>query len=190
MIESILNARGYSFSKKTVVKAIIAILTVALAVGLPQIYHLAIGGNSGIKFLPMYLPVLLGACLLGSGWGFVVGVLSPVVSYLITTAAGTPMPALARLPFMAFELAVFAVVAGAFSKLIMKNALYSFLAVIAAELVGRAAFLAAVAIFEAVTPLTVSLVWSQILTGLPGLAINAVVVPLVAILVKTVAGND
>ncbi len=190
MLETVLKSKGYSFTKKTVVKAIIAALTVVLAVGLPQICHIVIGGNSGIKFLPMYLPVLIGACILGSGWGLAVGVLSPVVSYVITTAAGSPMPALARLPFMAFELAVFAVVAGAFSKLIMKNALFAFVAVISAEIVGRAAFLAAVAIFESVTPLSVSLVWSQILTGWVGLALNAVIVPIVVILVRAAVNDD
>lgn len=190
MIESILTSKKFGLSQKVIVKAIIAVLTIVAAVGLPQICHLAIGGNSGIRFLPMYLPVLMGALLLGSGWGVVIGVLSPVISYLITTAAGTPMPALARLPFMAFELAVFAVVAGAFSKLVMKNGLFAFVAVIVAEIVGRAAFVAAVAIFGKATPLSVSLVWSQIKIGWVGLVVNAVIVPLCAILVKTVCGGN
>jgi hypothetical protein len=60
----------------------------------------------------MYLPVLLGGCLLGWRWALAVGVLSPVVSFLITSLAGAPMPALPRLPFMMAELAVFALVSG------------------------------------------------------------------------------
>ena len=165
---------------------------IALAVILPQIVHLALGQPGGVQLLPMYLPVLVGGCLLGSKWAIVVGALSPVVSFTITSMIGEAMPALPRLPFMAAELAVFAVVSGLFSKKIYENGLWAFPAVILAQLAGRAVFLGLVAIFQSVVPFTVPMIWSQILTGWAGLAIQAVLVPLLiiglrAILVK---GND
>lgn len=63
--------------------------------------------------------------------------LSPVVSFLITSAFGNPMPALARLPFMVAELAVFAAVSGMFSEKIVKNAWLAFPAVLLAQVAGR-----------------------------------------------------
>ena len=68
----------------------------------------------------MYYPVLLAGGLLGIKWGLGIGILSPLVSFAITLIFHQPMPMLERLPFMMIELSVFAVVAGAFSKLIFK----------------------------------------------------------------------
>lgn len=184
MIESVLTRKQVSLRVKITVKTLISASLIVLAVILPQLFHFAFGAQSGIKFLPMYLPVILGGCLLGIKWGVAVGALSPLVSFLITSAAGNPMPALARLPFMAAELVVFAAVAGAFSKKIAKNALWAFPAVISAQIVGRAAFLGSVAIFQSLVPFTPALIWSQIVTGITGLALQAVFAPLIVIALK------
>ncbi len=184
MIESVLTSRQVSLRVKITVKTLISVGLIALAVVLPQLFHFAFGAQSGVKFLPMYLPVLIGGCLLGAKWGLAVGALSPLVSFLITSAAGNPMPALARLPFMMAELVVFAAVSGAFSEKIAKNALWAFPAVISAQITGRAAFLALVAIFQSVTPFTPSMIWSQILSGGTGLILQAIAVPLIVIALK------
>ena len=162
----------------------------ALAVALPQLVHLALGQPGGVQFLPMYLPVLIGGCLLGARWAVAVGALSPVVSFLLTSLAGNPMPALPRLPFMIAELTVFALVAGLFSKKIAQNGLWAFPAVIAAQIAGRAVFLGAVALLQGAAPFTVPMIWSQLLAGLPGLAIQAVLVPLVIIALRAVLVRD
>lgn len=192
MLESVLIHRKATVKNKITVKTLTSVGLIALAVILPQIVHLALGQPGGVQLLPMYLPVLVGGCLLGSKWAIVVGALSPVVSFTITSMIGEAMPALPRLPFMAAELAVFAVVSGLFSKKIYENGLWAFPAVILAQLAGRAVFLGLVAIFQNIAPFTVPMIWSQILTGWVGLAIQAVLVPLLiiglrAILVK---GND
>lgn len=192
MLENVLAGRKVTAKNKITVKTMTCVGLIALAVILPQIVHLALGQPGGVQLLPMYLPVLIGGCLLGSRWAIVVGALSPVVSFAITSMIGEAMPALPRLPFMVAELAVFAAVSGLFSKKIYENGLWAFPAVILAQLAGRAVFLGLVAIFQNITPFTVSMIWSQILTGWVGLAIQAVLVPLLiiglrAILVK---GND
>lgn len=184
MIESILVKKGVSLKTKMTVKALISLGIVALAVVLPQIAHIAVGTQSGVKWLPMYLPVLLGGCLLGVRWGALLGVASPLVSFLITSALGNPMPAAARLPFMMLELAVFALVAGLFAKPISRNAFFAFPAVVLAELCGRGIFLLAVYLFGASTPFTVPMIFGQIVTGIPGLVLNAVIVPAVVLCVK------
>lgn len=184
MIENALRSRQVSFKLGITVKALISAGIVALAVLLPQLAHLALGEQAGMRFLPMYLPVLLGGCLLGWQWGLGIGLLSPLVSYLITAAAGSPMPALARLPFMMAELAVFAVVCGVFSDKIARNDLMAFPAVLLAQLGGRSVFLLSAAAFSGVSPLNAAMVWGQIQTGFAGLLIQAVLAPVIIIGLK------
>lgn len=184
MIENALRSRQVSFKLGITVKALISAGIVALAVLLPQLAHLALGEQAGMRFLPMYLPVLLGGCLLGWQWGLGIGLLSSLVSYLITAAAGAPMPALARLPFMMAELAVFAVVCGVFSDKIARNGLMAFPAVLLAQLGGRSVFLLSAAAFSGVSPLNAAMVWSQIQTGFAGLLIQAVLAPVIIIGLK------
>lgn len=177
MIESVLVRRNVALRVKVTVKMLVSLAVVALAVLLPQLVHLAAGAQGGVQWLPMYLPVLLGGCLLGWQWGLGVGVLSPVVSFAVTTLAGDPMPAAARLPYMMAELAVFAAVSGLFSNKIVRNGWMAFPAVLLAQVAGRLTFLALAAVFQAVSPLTAAAVWSQIQTGLLGMVAQAVVVP-------------
>lgn len=181
MLENALSIRNYSYGRKITCKALVSIGLIALSVILPQLLHIALGSAGGVKWLPMYLPVLIGGCLLGAKWGFAVGAASPVVSFLITSAMGNPMPAAARLPFMMAELAVFAVVSGLFTNKIAQNGLWAFAAVISAQLSGRLAFLGLVALFQEVSELKPDMIWQQILTGLVGLGVQAVIAPVIVI---------
>ncbi len=190
MLENILVQSNATVKSKITVKTLTSVGLIALAVILPQIVHLALGQPGGVQLLPMYLSVLIGGCLLGWRWAIVVGALSPVVSFAITSLFGEAMPALPRLPFMVAELAVFAVVSGLFSKKIYENGLWAFPAVILAQLSGRAVFLGLVAIFQSVAPFTVEMIWSQILTGWVGLAIQAVLVPLLIIGIRAIVVKD
>lgn len=184
MIESILTAKNLKTGVKITVKTLIAAGIVALAVILPQIVHLFAGAQGGVQWLPMYLPVLFGGCLLGAGWGVGAALLAPVVSFLATSAAGNAMPAAERLPYMMAELAVFAAVSGAFSWLIVKNAWAAFPAVLLAQVSGRLTFLTVAAVFQSVSPLSAAAVWTQIQTGLIGLVLQAVLVPVIVIALR------
>lgn len=190
MLENALTQRNAAVKSKITVKTLTSIGLIALAVILPQIVHLALGQPGGVQLLPMYLPVLIGGCLLGPGWAILVGALSPVASFAITSLFGEAMPALPRLPFMVAELVVFAFVAGLFSKKIYENGLWAFPAVILAQLVGRAVFLGLVAIFQGVAPFTIPMIWSQILIGWVGLAIQAVLVPMLIIGLRAILKKD
>ena len=181
MFENALTLRNVSDGTKITLKTLVSVFIIALAVALPQVVHMVLGQPGGVKWLPMYLPVLIGGCLLGTKWGFAVGVLSPLVSFLITSAMGSPMPMAARLPFMMLELAVFAIVSGLFTKKIFENGLWAFPAVILAQLCGRGIFLGAVAATESLTSFTAKMIWGQIQTGFIGLAVQAVIVPVIII---------
>ena len=138
MLENVLARRNASLKIRITVKSLVSVGIVALAVLLPQFVHLVLGQAGGMQWLPMYLPVLLGGCLLGTWWGLGVGIASPLVSFAITSAMGNAMPAAARLPFMAAELAVFAAVSGLFSRKISENGWMAFPAVLLAAVCGRA----------------------------------------------------
>ncbi len=178
MIESVLKAKRASAGVKFTVKTLLSAGIVLLAVVLPQLVHLLAGARGGMQWLPMYLPVLLGGCLLGWRWGLGVGILSPAVSFCITSLAGNAMPAAARLPYMAAELAVFAAVSGLFSKKIAENGWMAFPAVLLASVGGRAFFLLLAFLLQGVSSLTAAAVWQQIQMGLLGLVLQAVLVPL------------
>lgn len=186
MLENVLTKQNATTRKKLTLNAVLSVGLIALAVVLPQIVHIALGQPGGVQLLPMYLPVLIGGCLLGWKWALAVGVLSPVVSFVFTSLMGNPMPALPRLPFMMAELAVFALVSGLFSKKIYENGLWAFPAVILAQLAGRAVFLGLVAIFQSVAPFSVEMIWGQICAGWPGLLIQAIVVPLLIIAIRAI----
>lgn len=186
MLENVLTKNNAASKTKITCKTLVSIGLIALAVVLPQLVHLALGQPGGVQLLPMYLPVLIGGCLLGWRWAMFVGVLSPLASFALTSLMGNPMPVLARLPFMMAELAVFAVVSGLFSNKIYKNGLWAFPAVLAAQLAGRAFFLGLAFIFQSVAPFTAEMIWSQILAGWLGLAIQLIAVPLIVIGIRAI----
>ena len=178
MLEQVMRDRSCSLKIKLTVKGLVSFGLIVLAVLLPQLVHLTLGQAGGVRWLPMYLPVLLGGCLLGVRWGMGVGVLSPVVSFALTSLWGDPMPAAARLPFMMAELCVFTAVSGIFSERIAKNGRMAFPAVLLGAVAGRAFFLLLAVLFQSVAPFTVEAVLSQIETGLSGLVLQAAMVPL------------
>ena len=194
MIENVLKSRGMTFRKRIAVKTLISALLAFSAVMLPQLVHIALGQSGGAMLMPMYLPILIGGCLLGTNWGVAVGMISPVISFVLTLAAGTPMPTAERLPFMMAELAVFAVVSGLFADRISKNGLWSVPAVVLAQLCGRGVFMGlafAVQNYSAISP---QMVWSQIQTGFAGLALQIVAVPVIIVALRKMLikenGND
>lgn len=184
MIESVLTLKQVTYKKKITIKSLISIGIVAIAVALPMLVHLFAGNSGGVKWLPMYLPILIGGCLLGAKWGSAIAIFSPIVSYFITLMTGTPMPSLERLPFMVAELVVFAVTCGVFSKKIMKNSLIVIPAVLIAEILGRSVLMLLAVIFNKYTSFTPEIIWGQIKTGLLALGLQAILVPLIVIGLK------
>lgn len=184
MLESVLTQKQVSLKNKITIKSLVSVAIVALAVGLPQLVHMFAGSSGGAQWLPMYLPVLLGGCLLGTWWGLGIGIASPIVSFVITLIAGNPMPALARLPYMVVELAVFASVSGAFSKGIMKNDWLAFPAVLLAAVAGRSVFLLLALIFQSVSSVTFAMARAQVELGLLAVLLQAVIVPTLVIVLK------
>ena len=190
MFENALTLRNVTAGRKFTYKTLVSAGLIALAVILPQLVHAALGQPGGVQWLPMYLPVLIGGCLLGTKWGLAIGILSPVVSFSITSLAGNAMPAAARLPFMMLELAVFAAVSGLFTNKIAQNGLWAFPAVISAQVAGRFVFLGAVFVCQSFVPFTIEMIWGQIVAGLIGLAVQAVLAPVIMIGLRSLLIKD
>lgn len=188
MVQSLIEAKSLAKSKVVPVKLAISAFVVALAVALPQIFHLIVGKPAGVKFLPMYIPVLIGGCLLGPAFGILVGLLSPITSFIITSLVSSPMPALERLPLMMVELSVLAFVSGLFSKKIVSNGLYAFIASISSFIACRAVYLGLVAIFGKYLNNNVGAAINQIKAGYPGAIVLVLAVPILILILKKIAG--
>ena len=148
-------------------------LLTAMAVVLPMALHSI--PKAGNIFLPMHLPVLLCGLLCGLQYGLVCGVLAPLASNLVSG-----MPAMAYLPSMLFELAVYGAAAGAFAKIVRtKNgAAHVYLALISAMLAGRIVYgLANALVFQAGKYSLQVWLTSAFVTALPGIAIQLALIP-------------
>ena len=190
MIERAMKRSGASAAKITTVKSAVALSVILAALILPQIVHAAAGASGGAEWLPMYIPVIIGGAVLGFKWGLAVGVLSPIVSYLITSAAGAPMPALLRLPYMIVELGIFAAVSGTFSEATLKRKSLALVAVVIAFVLGRGAFLLTAYLFENVSVLSFSMAFSQVKAGIPGVILQLFLAPAVIALIASALSSE
>lgn len=170
-----MNAIQERYSVKA--KTVITVITVALAVILPQILHLAAGKALGEIWLPMHLPVILAGIIAGPVVGAVAGTLSPVVSFLISG-----MPSAVLLPFMAIELFGYGFSAG----LISKTKIPTVLQVLSVQVIGRLIRAAAIliAVFGFNYSLNPMMILTSIKTGICGIVLQLVVIPLALYAIK------
>lgn len=167
-----------SFSTKSRRLACAALL-IAVGLLLPPLFHLAGGQAAGSVLLPMHLPVLLAGLLFGPATGAAVGGLTPLLSFLLSG-----MPPLAKLPFLLLELTVYGSVSGvccARGKLPVPAGLL--LAQISGRLVHAAGLWAAGRLLSLPVSGPAS-VWTALVTGAPGVAVQWLVLPLLVHILK------
>ncbi|MCT4563496.1 MAG: ECF transporter S component [Maledivibacter sp.] len=85
---------------------IMASFFLALGLIIPYFFHIL--GMAGIIFLPMHIPVLLCGFILGSRYGLIVGLITPLLSSVLTGMPPVYPVAIA----MAFELATYGFISG------------------------------------------------------------------------------
>jgi hypothetical protein len=152
-------------------------LFIALGILLPMLFH---GAGLGRVFLPMHIPVLLAGFFAGWPTGLLVGMVTPMLSALLT---GMPplMPPTAQM--MVWELGAYGMLAGlAYRRWRLGVYPSLLLAMVGGRLVyGLLGFallpLLGLTRIPVLFPLTAGLI-----TGLPGLAVQLVVVPAVVYL--------
>lgn len=154
-------------------RMILASLCLALGVVLPVAFHSV--ANAGSIFLPMHIPVLLCGLICGWPYGLACGVLTPILSSLITG-----MPPMAYVPSMVCELAVYGLVSGLVFKYAKsgKQIVDIYIALISAMLLGRVTFGVLNALIFRAGEYSLA-VWSTaaFVTALPGIVIQLIVIP-------------
>ncbi|MBC8591326.1 ECF transporter S component [Wansuia hejianensis] len=146
-------------------------LLLALGLIIPGIFHAT--GIPGTIFLPMHIPVLLGGFLLPPVYALLLGILTPILSSLIT---GMP-PLFPMAVIMVFELGIYGLIA---SLLYRKLELNLIISLIISMIVGRV--VAGLVVFilvqwfgQQMDP--VLFVKGGVMTGLPGIVIQLIIIP-------------
>ncbi|BER91447.1 ECF transporter S component [Atrimonas thermophila] len=153
---------------------------IAIGVALPYFFHFT--GIPGQVFLPMHIPVLLGGFLLRSGGeAFLVGLILPVLSFLISGR-----PVFPSLVAMMFELGVYGLSAFLFYQRLRWGILSS---LVVAVFLGRGAFILSSWILFSLLGRSfglLPLLQTLFIVALPGILIQLVLIPLlVAALLKS-----
>ncbi len=156
-------------------RIVIAGLCVALGVVLPVMVHSI--PNAGNVLLPMHIPVLLCGLICGPWYGLACGILTPVVSSLIS---GMPGPA--YLPPMMAELAAYGLISGLCVRLIKgrKPAARVYASLAAAMIAGRIAYGMMNALIFRAGEYSMELWLSgTFITAAPGILVQLIVIPII-----------
>ena len=161
-----------TYSKRLVYTAVCA----ALCVVLPMAFHAI--QNAGTIFLPMHIPVLLCGLMCGWPFGFICGVLGPVLSSFLTG-----MPPAAMLPSMAIECAAYGCITGLMMKFVhtKKPLADLYISMVTAMVLGRV--LAGLVKSFILSPGTAPFAWvtTSLVAGIPGIIIQLILIPLVVV---------
>lgn len=144
---------------------------IALGVMLPMIFHFV--GASGSIFLPMHIPVLIAGLFLGPYAGFMVGILSPLLSSFFT---GMP-PFMPILPIMLIELGIYGASSGYLYRCKGCSLLVSLLC---SMILGRIAAICIVYVMVSFLHINLQLsayLIGAVITGLPGVCIQLILIP-------------
>ena len=153
-------------------------LFITLGVTIPIVFHqMALAGRI---FSPMHIPVFLAGIFVGPVSGLIVGLVCPGMSFLLT---GMPPPY--AVPLMSLELPVYGVSIGILIRVIKVPVLSLLLAMI----LGRLAFALGLFVFGLFLSLPYGLeafIKVSVITGLPGIAIQLILIPLLMETIKLV----
>ena len=154
-------------------KLVASAVLIASGVLLPIAFHML--GTMGIVFLPMHLPVLIAGLFLGSKAGFLTGLITPLLSSFIT---GMP-PIMPILPVMTIELSTYGLVGG---YLYQQKKQPLIVSLISAMVSGR--ILAVAAVYALVLAIGIKMepvayLKGAVVTGLPGIVAQLVLIPVI-----------
>lgn len=172
--------RTMSVSKRVVYTG----LFLALGIILPQMFHFIPIANAGKIMLPMHIPAILAGYFLGARSGMAVGFLSPVISCFLFQ-----MPPVLTMPIMAIELLVYGLSAGILGNKI-KN---TYISLIGVMIFGRIASGLMYMIFInilGIANLNIQMFTMSIITGMPGIVLQLLVIPPMIKLLRSVNGDN
>lgn len=161
-------------------------LFIAIGIVLPIAFHAIPEG--GKIFLPMTLPILLGALFLPWQFALLVGIITPLLSSLLTG-----MPPMAPLPMNIIMAAEYGVAAATISlinktKWVSKKGFMVLFAlipgIIIGKIVGGSVLKIAIQFFGVKGPDMWTFILGAFVTGLPGIAMQVVLIPILYVLLK------
>ena len=169
-------------------KTLAAVLAIAAAVVIPQIFHVLgavcdLGTALGETFLPMHFAIFAVGFFAGPVAGGIAGALSPLLSFWLTAMPKAPM-----LPFMMIELCVYGLVTGLLAEVRMPVLAKLLIAQIAGRAVRAAAILLGFYVFS--SPIAPATIWTSLLPGLPGLILQWIILPLLVFRVTNAQDHD
>ena len=155
-------------------RLVLAAACVALCVVLPIAFHSI--PNAGQVVLPMHIPVLLCGLICSWPYGFLCGLLGPLLSCLVTG-----MPPAAMLPAMMIECAAYGCISGVMLCFVRTKHLYLdlYICQIVSMLAGR--FIDGLAKSWFLAPGTPPFAWitTSLITGIPGILLQLILLPTV-----------
>lgn len=161
-------------------RLVMTALCTALGVVLPQALHAV--PNAGNVLLPMHIPVLLCGLCCSWSYGLGCGILTPLMSHLISG-----MPPAAVLPAMICELAAYGLISGLTAKYIRtgKRTIDIYIQLISAMLIGRVVYgIANALIFRAGAYSMEVFLTAAFVTALPGIVIQLVLLPALILILE------
>jgi thiamine transporter ThiT len=163
---------------KSVKPLVLSGALIAIGIVLPIVFH-AIGGGSVL--LPMHIPVLIAGFYLGVPFALAVGVLTPLLSSMIT---GMP-PLFPVLPFMMVELATYGIMVSVLYRKLKVNVYGSLiLSMICGRMMAGATVWVLATFFMAKLPSPLIFISGALVKGIPGILVQLVLIPIVVMTVK------
>jgi niacin transporter len=162
-------------------KLVLTSLFVALAIVIPQAFHLVGGPAIGATLLPMHIPVFIGAMLLGPISGLIIAVIAVIVGVFLG------MPPMLIASYMIFELSAYALISGYLYRI--KN-INMYISYFIAKLAGMSVALFVVYIMLDIIKVNAPMLTGSIsmfAVGLPGIIIQIILIPSIIHLIK---GSD
>ena len=151
-------------------KMILSALFIATGLILPMIFHTV--NLSGSIFSPMHLPVMLGGFLLGPTYGAIIGIITPVLSSILT---GMP-PLMPIMPMMALELLGYGFMTGFLFRKTKKIYMSLIISIVFGRLCSMVgAFILSITLAPQISP--IPYVLSGVVNGVPGIAIQLILIP-------------
>ncbi|WP_458407040.1 ECF transporter S component [Anaerotignum sp.] len=134
----------------------------------------------GSMLCPMHFPVLLCGFFCGGPWGLLVGIIAPLLRSAIFG-----MPPLFPTAFcMAFELAVYGMVAGHLYRLLPKEKWAVYVSLVCAMILGRIVWGIVMLVCVGAEFGMAAFVAGAVTTALPGIILQLVLIPAIVIVMK------
>lgn len=144
---------------------------IALGLVLPTLFHMIGAGN---VFLPMHIPVLIAGFCLGLPFAAAVGIMTPILSTLLT---GMPL-LFPVLPYMAFELLTYAVIANILYRKLRWNSYVALLISMAAgRMVSSFVVWILASFFTTKLPSPLIFLSGIVMRGIPGIILQIIIIP-------------